>query len=184
MRRTEWHLNPMEQSGGDRCRQAGRGDPVRQFRGPEAGAAGTAGGVATARAVAGHAVVAAVTFTGSLAVGRELVVRCARRCVSLQAEMGGNNAGIVTANADLRQAVRAIADAVAEGGRLLCGADGPGRPAGGNWSEPTLSRPAGPASRIVQEELFGPFASLQRVPNCEAALRLANGARQGLAACL
>ncbi len=61
-------------------------------------------------ALAGHALVGGVTFTGSHEVGMKLLARCCtgpypRPCI---AEMGGKNAVIVTAEADLDRAATGI----------------------------------------------------------------------------
>ena len=56
--------------------------------------------------------VAAVSFTGSTAVGRRLQRRLAGRNVRLQTEMGGKNASAVLADADLALTVPALAGAV------------------------------------------------------------------------
>ncbi|WP_185267088.1 aldehyde dehydrogenase family protein [Halopseudomonas xiamenensis] len=55
--------------------------------------------------------VAAVTFTGSTAVGLELGRRLVGRNVRLQTEMGGKNASVVLADADLDMAANTIAAA-------------------------------------------------------------------------
>jgi alpha-ketoglutaric semialdehyde dehydrogenase len=55
--------------------------------------------------------VAAVSFTGSTAVGMELSRRLAGRAVRIQTEMGGKNAALVLADADLDAAVDAIVGA-------------------------------------------------------------------------
>ena len=52
----------------------------------------------------------AVTLTGSLAAGNAARDACARRHVPLQAELGGNNAAIVWADADLAGAASALAE--------------------------------------------------------------------------
>ncbi|KHL13408.1 aldehyde dehydrogenase (NAD+) [Mumia flava] len=52
--------------------------------------------------------VAAVTFTGGNAVGEELRVRAARRNVRFQGELGGKNASVVLADADLDHAVAGL----------------------------------------------------------------------------
>jgi aldehyde dehydrogenase (NAD+) len=62
----------------------------------------------------GEAVVAAadvVSFTGSVAVGREVTVAAARDGRPVQAEMGGQNAAIVLPDADLDRAAATIASA-------------------------------------------------------------------------
>jgi alpha-ketoglutaric semialdehyde dehydrogenase len=61
------------------------------------------------RALTDHPDVAAVSFTGSVPVGREVVARVAARGGRVQAEMGGQNASIVLADADLARAATAIA---------------------------------------------------------------------------
>jgi acyl-CoA reductase-like NAD-dependent aldehyde dehydrogenase/nicotinamidase-related amidase len=53
--------------------------------------------------------VAAVTLTGSSAAGRSAQDICARRCIPLQAELGGNNAAIVWPDANLIEAAGRIA---------------------------------------------------------------------------
>ncbi len=67
------------------------------------------GGGETARALIDHPGVAAVSFTGSSAVGREVSVRAATRGCRVQAEMGGQNPSIVLAGADLYRAAATIA---------------------------------------------------------------------------
>jgi acyl-CoA reductase-like NAD-dependent aldehyde dehydrogenase len=59
------------------------------------------GGPPAGRMVAGHDGIDGVALTGSVAVGREVALTCARRGVPLQAELGGNNAAIVLSGADL-----------------------------------------------------------------------------------
>jgi len=61
------------------------------------------------RALAEHPDVAAVSFTGSVPVGRDVVARVAARGGRVQAEMGGQNASIVLADADLGRAAAAVA---------------------------------------------------------------------------
>ena len=61
------------------------------------------------RALADHPGVAAVSFTGSVPVGRDVVARVAGRGGRVQAEMGGQNASVVLADADLERAAAAIA---------------------------------------------------------------------------
>lgn len=52
--------------------------------------------------------VAAVTFTGSTVVGKQLWARCAGRGVRVQTEMGGKNATVVMPDADLDLAGRTL----------------------------------------------------------------------------
>ncbi|CAM3854330.1 aldehyde dehydrogenase family protein [Smaragdicoccus niigatensis] len=60
-----------------------------------------AGDESTAQLVMAHSGVDAVTITGGDAAGRAARLMCARRGVPLQAELGGNNAALVAADADL-----------------------------------------------------------------------------------
>lgn len=55
-----------------------------------------------------HPGVDAVTFTGSTEVGRSIATSCAARGVAVQAEMGGKNAAVVLADADLDLAVEQV----------------------------------------------------------------------------
>jgi acyl-CoA reductase-like NAD-dependent aldehyde dehydrogenase len=57
-----------------------------------------------------HEHVAGVTFTGSTAVGRRIMVLAAEQNIPAQCEMGGNNAAIVLADADLARAVSLVVD--------------------------------------------------------------------------
>jgi aldehyde dehydrogenase (NAD+) len=54
--------------------------------------------------------VRAVSLTGSTATGRHVAARCAQRGVAVQAELGGKNAAIVLADADLDLATAGIVD--------------------------------------------------------------------------
>ena len=67
------------------------------------------GGASTALALIDHPDVAAVSFTGSSDVGRQVSARAAARGCRVQAEMGGQNPSIVLADADLDRAARTIA---------------------------------------------------------------------------
>jgi alpha-ketoglutaric semialdehyde dehydrogenase len=67
------------------------------------------GGAETARPLIEDPGVAAVSFTGSVPVGRDITGRVAARGGRVQAEMGGQNASIVLADADLDRAASTIA---------------------------------------------------------------------------
>ncbi len=67
------------------------------------------GGAAAGTALIDHPDVAAVSFTGSSAVGRQISRRAAERGCRVQAEMGGQNPSVVLADADLDRAATAIA---------------------------------------------------------------------------
>jgi succinate-semialdehyde dehydrogenase / glutarate-semialdehyde dehydrogenase len=71
-----------------------------------------------------------------------------------------------------------MADAVAQGARVLCGGkrvDGPGY-----FYPPTVITDVTPAMRMYHEEIFGPVAQLFRVRDADEALALANATVFGL----
>lgn len=67
------------------------------------------GDAQTAQAMVSRTEVAAVSFTGSIAAGREVALLCAAGGKRLQAEMGGNNAVIVGRSADTAAVAAKIA---------------------------------------------------------------------------
>ncbi len=71
-----------------------------------------------------------------------------------------------------------------EGGELLLGGKAPEDPACGRgyFVEPTLMAGAPHASRVAQEEIFGPVLTIFRVRSEEEAVRLANDSPYGLVA--
>lgn len=69
------------------------------------------------KALVSHPGIQAISFTGSTAVGRDINRRAAERFVKTQLEMGGKNASIILADADVD---RAVAD-VAVGGFSVTG---------------------------------------------------------------
>lgn len=75
---------------------------------------------------------------------------------------------------------RHVADALANGGRLLAG--GKAHPMGGNFYEPTLVADCSAAMLVAKEETFGPFAAIFVFDDDAEAIRLANDTRSGLAA--
>jgi acyl-CoA reductase-like NAD-dependent aldehyde dehydrogenase len=70
-----------------------------------------------------------------------------------------------------------LADALARGGRILCG----GR-VKESFVEPTVVGEAIPAMRGMQEEIFGPVSYVARFESLEDALAIARGNRYGLRA--
>jgi succinate-semialdehyde dehydrogenase/glutarate-semialdehyde dehydrogenase len=75
-----------------------------------------------------------------------------------------------------------VADALAQGAKLLCG--GRRHVRGGNFFEPTVLAEVTPAMRCAREETFGPVAPLFRFRDEAEAIRLANDTEFGLAAYL
>lgn len=64
-------------------------------------------GVSTGRALVEHHDVAKVVFTGSTAVGRDIMARCAEQVKPVTLELGGKSPNIVFADADLERAAEA-----------------------------------------------------------------------------
>src|SRR5580693_6281003 len=73
-----------------------------------------------------------------------------------------------------------VTDAVAKGAKVLCGGAVPDRP--GFYYPPTVLAGITPDMRVHGEEVFGPVATLYRVPDIDAAIELANGTEFGLGA--
>jgi len=73
-----------------------------------------------------------------------------------------------------------VADAVAKGARALCGGAAPDGP--GFYYPPTVLTGITAEMRAHTEEIFGPVATLYRVPDIDAAIELANGTEFGLGA--
>ncbi|MET3510388.1 aldehyde dehydrogenase family protein [Plantibacter flavus] len=67
------------------------------------------GTAAVGEAIVAHADVDAVTFTGSTNVGRSIAAQLATRGIPFQGELGGKNASLVLADADLDVAVEQVA---------------------------------------------------------------------------
>jgi succinate-semialdehyde dehydrogenase/glutarate-semialdehyde dehydrogenase len=71
-----------------------------------------------------------------------------------------------------------VQDALDKGARLVTGGK---RPDGPGWFyPPTLIADITPQMRMYREEVFGPVASLYRVPDLDAAIELANDTEFGL----
>jgi succinate-semialdehyde dehydrogenase/glutarate-semialdehyde dehydrogenase len=71
-----------------------------------------------------------------------------------------------------------VADALGAGAKALCG---DGRPSGPGWFyPPTVITGVTPGMRMYHEEVFGPVASLFRVPDIDQAIEVANDTTFGL----
>jgi succinate-semialdehyde dehydrogenase / glutarate-semialdehyde dehydrogenase len=73
-----------------------------------------------------------------------------------------------------------VADAAARDARVLCGGATPDRR--GYYYPPTVLAGITPDMRVHSEEVFGPVATLYRVPDITTAIGLANGTEFGLGA--
>lgn len=67
------------------------------------------GGAETGEPLVNHPTVAAISFTGSVEVGRTVAQRAVGRGAKVQCEMGGQNPSVVLADADLDRAASTIA---------------------------------------------------------------------------
>jgi aminomuconate-semialdehyde/2-hydroxymuconate-6-semialdehyde dehydrogenase len=77
-----------------------------------------------------------------------------------------------------------VADAIAEGARLLTGGKRPRGHPRGFYYLPTVLDDVGPNSHAVCEEIFGPVLTVERFESEEQAIAMANATRYGLAAYL
>jgi aldehyde dehydrogenase (NAD+) len=73
-----------------------------------------------------------------------------------------------------------VGTGVAEGARLVCGGQRPAHLAKGYYVEPTLFADVDRATRIAQEEIFGPVLSVIPVDDEADAIRAANDSSFGL----
>jgi succinate-semialdehyde dehydrogenase/glutarate-semialdehyde dehydrogenase len=80
----------------------------------------------------------------------------------------------------LEEVEELVADAVAKGARVLCGGAASGGP--GYYYPPTVLAGITEDMRVHLEEVFGPVATIYRVPDIDAAIELANITVFGLGA--
>ncbi len=88
--------------------------------------------------------------------------------------------GPLASEQQLDDVEKLVADAVAKGAKALCGGAAPDGP--GFYYPPTVLAGITPDMRVHTEEVFGPVATLYRVPDIDAAIDLANGTEFGLGA--
>lgn len=198
-----------------------------------------------------HPEVKAISFTGGSQTGRRISEVAARSGKKLSLELGGKNASLVFADADMGLAVKtlvrsaflnqgeiclcnsriyveasvfeefrdrfveqtkllkigdprdsesfmgplvskehwskvsqAVDLATQSGARLLCGGARPSHLQSGNYFLPTVIVGASQSSACVQEEIFGPVATLAPFQSEEEAVQLVNDVRYGLSACV
>jgi succinate-semialdehyde dehydrogenase / glutarate-semialdehyde dehydrogenase len=92
----------------------------------------------------------------------------------------GTDVGPLASEQQRDDVEKLVADAVAKGARALCGGAAPDGP--GFYYPPTVLAGITPDMRVHAEEVFGPVATLYRVPDIDAAIDLANGTEFGLGA--
>jgi succinate-semialdehyde dehydrogenase/glutarate-semialdehyde dehydrogenase len=91
----------------------------------------------------------------------------------------GVTQGPLIDDAALLKVEELLADAVAQGARVLCG--GRRHAKGGTFFEPTVLVGATPAMRLAREEIFGPVAPIFSFSDETDAIRMANDTEFGLA---
>ena len=92
----------------------------------------------------------------------------------------GTDVGPLASEQQRDDVEKLVADAVANGAKVLCGGAAPEGP--GFYYPPTVLAEITEEMRVHTEEVFGPVATLYRVPDIDAALELANGTEFGLGA--
>ncbi|MCX7147589.1 MAG: NAD-dependent succinate-semialdehyde dehydrogenase [Sulfuritalea sp.] len=92
----------------------------------------------------------------------------------------GVTQGPLIDGAGLAKVEELLADAVAQGARVLCG--GKRHTKGGTFFEPTVLSGATPSMRLAREEIFGPVAPIFSFKDEAEAVRMANDTEFGLAA--
>jgi succinate-semialdehyde dehydrogenase / glutarate-semialdehyde dehydrogenase len=94
--------------------------------------------------------------------------------------LDGTDVGPLASEQQRDDVEKIVADAVARGAKVLCGGAAPEGP--GFYYPPTVLAGLTPDMRAHREEVFGPVATLYRVPDIDAAIELANGTEFGLGA--
>jgi succinate-semialdehyde dehydrogenase/glutarate-semialdehyde dehydrogenase len=94
--------------------------------------------------------------------------------------LAGTDVGPLASEQQRDDVEKLVADAVAKGAKALCGGAAPEGP--GFYYPPTVLAGITDEMRVHTEEVFGPVATLYRVPDIDAALELANGTEFGLGA--
>ncbi len=92
----------------------------------------------------------------------------------------GTDVGPLASEQQRDDVEKLVADAVAQGAKVLCGGAAPDQP--GFYYPPTVLAGITPEMRVHTEEVFGPVATLYRVDDIDAAVELANGTEFGLGA--
>jgi succinate-semialdehyde dehydrogenase/glutarate-semialdehyde dehydrogenase len=92
----------------------------------------------------------------------------------------GTDVGPLASEQQRDDVERLVADAAAKGAKVLCGGAAPEGP--GFYFPPTVLAGITPDMRVHREEVFGPVATLYRVPDIDVAIGLANDTEFGLGA--
>jgi succinate-semialdehyde dehydrogenase / glutarate-semialdehyde dehydrogenase len=151
---------------------------------PSADLAKAAGVAATARLLNnGQSCIAAKRFIAHEAIydefGRLFAEQMAAKTLG-DPMSGSTDVGPLASEQQRDDVEQLVADAVAKGAKVLCGAAAPEGP--GFYYPPTVLAGITPEMRVHREEVFGPVATLYRVPDIDAAIELANVTEFGLGA--
>ena len=92
----------------------------------------------------------------------------------------GTDVGPLASEQQREDVEHLVADAAAKGAQVLCGGAAPDGP--GFYYPPTVLAGITPDMRVHDEEVFGPVATLYRVPDLDAAIELAISTDFGLGA--
>src|SRR5215211_5875490 len=148
-------------------------------------------GAEAGAALADHADVDHLSFTGSRATGERVMAASARQMRPVMLELGGKSPSIVLGDVDVDALVPTLRSAILWNSGQTCDAqsrilvDRAGRPDGldrGWFFEPTIFDVTDPSRPIATEEIFGPVLSIVPFRDEDEALRIANGVRYDLAA--
>ncbi len=90
--------------------------------------------------------------------------------------------GAVTTEEQLRQNLRHVEDAIAEGAHLATGGQRILQESGGYYMQPTVFTEMRVEQQLAQEEIFGPVLGIMPFDDAADAVRLANASDYGLAA--
>ncbi|WP_133646869.1 NAD-dependent succinate-semialdehyde dehydrogenase [Paraburkholderia flava] len=109
----------------------------------------------------------------------KLVAAVGRLKVSNGLESGATQGPLIN-RAALAKVEDHVADALEQGGKIVCG--GRGHALGGTFYEPTVIVDANAQMKLANEETFGPVAAVFRFDTEDEAIRLANDTEFGLSA--
>jgi acyl-CoA reductase-like NAD-dependent aldehyde dehydrogenase len=98
--------------------------------------------------------------------------------------LGQSEIGPLVSQAARDKVIRLVEDAISKGATVECGGQIPARYTSGWYYEPTILTGVTAEMAVMQEEAFGPLASICKVSSFDEALELANNTEFGLGASL
>jgi acyl-CoA reductase-like NAD-dependent aldehyde dehydrogenase len=112
----------------------------------------------------------------------EKITACMKQIVMGEATDPKTTFGPLVSATQCERVMHYIEGAQAEGAELIAGGRRALKESGGYFVEPTVFGSVSPASKIAQEEVFGPVLSVIPFEDEAEAIRIANGTQYGLAA--